>query len=92
MANHFKTLHSETILRPDAVTLIAKVVEGMGEPFADSSAIPTYLVSEVARQTVTVALSGIGGDELFGGYPRYLGLRTAAQYQRIPRVLRERMA
>ncbi len=92
LANHFKTVHSETILRPDAVTLIEKVVEGMGEPFADSSAIPTYLVSEVARQTVTVALSGIGGDELFGGYPRYLGLRTAAQYQRVPRVLRECMA
>ncbi len=92
LADHFKTVHSETILRPDAITLLGKVVEGMGEPFADSSAIPTYLVSEIARQTVTVALSGIGGDELFGGYPRYLGLRTAAQYQRIPRVMRERMA
>jgi asparagine synthase (glutamine-hydrolysing) len=92
LADHFKTVHSETILRPDAVTLIEKVVEGMGEPFADSSAIPTYLVSEAARQTVTVALSGIGGDELFGGYPRYLGLRTAAQYQRIPLVLRAHMA
>lgn len=92
LADHFKTVHSETILRPDAITLLGKVVEGMGEPFADSSAIPTYLVSEVARETVTVALSGIGGDELFGGYPRYLGLRTAAQYQRIPRVLREHMA
>ncbi len=92
LADHFKTVHSETILRPDAVMLLGRVVEGMGEPFADSSAIPTYLVSEVARQTVTVALSGIGGDELFGGYPRYLGLRTAAQYQRIPRVLREHLA
>ncbi len=92
LADHFKTVHSETMLRPNAVALIEKVVEGMGEPFADSSAIPTYLVSEVARQTVTVALSGIGGDELFGGYPRYLGLRTAAQYQRIPLVLREHMA
>ena len=92
LAGHFKTIHSETILKPDVVRLLGKVVEGMGEPFADSSAIPTYLVSEVARQTVTVALSGIGGDELFGGYPRYLGLRAAAQYQRIPRVLREYMA
>jgi len=92
LADHFKTVHSETILRPDAVALLGKVVEGMGEPFADSSAIPTYLVSEVARRTVTVALSGIGGDELFGGYPRYLGLRTAAQYQRIPHMLREHMA
>ena len=92
VATHFKTAHAETILRPDAVSLIGKVVEGMGEPFADSSAIPTYLVSEVARQTVTVALSGIGGDELFGGYPRYLGLRTAAQYQYLPLRLRERVA
>ena len=92
LANHFKTVHSETILRPDAVTLLPKVVEGMGEPFADSSAIPTYLVSEVARRTVTVALSGIGGDELFGGYPRYLGLRTAAQYQYLPVALRSQMA
>ncbi len=92
LANHFKTVHSETILRPDVVTLLPKVVEGMGEPFADSSAIPTYLVSEVARQTVTVALSGIGGDELFGGYPRYLGLRTAAQYQYLPVALRLQMA
>ena len=92
LADHFKTVHSETILRPDVVTLLGEVVAGMGEPFADSSAIPTYLVSEVARETVTVALSGIGGDELFGGYPRYLGLHTAAQYQRIPRVLREHMA
>ncbi|OQW35086.1 MAG: hypothetical protein A4E19_01825 [Nitrospira sp. SG-bin1] len=92
VADHFQTAHSETILRPNAASLIRKVVEGMGEPFADSSAIPTYLVSEVARQTVTVALSGIGGDELFGGYPRYVGLRAAAHYQRVPRVLRERMA
>lgn len=92
LAAHFRTTHTETILKPDAVALIGKVVEGMGEPFADSSAIPTYLVSEVARQTVTVALSGIGGDELFGGYPRYLGVRTAAQYQRLPQKLRERIA
>jgi asparagine synthase (glutamine-hydrolysing) len=92
LANHFKTDHSETILKPDAVSLLPKVVEAMGEPFADSSAIPTYLVSEVARQTVTVALSGVGGDELFGGYPRYLGLRAAAQYQLLPLRLRAQMA
>ncbi|QPD04109.1 MAG: hypothetical protein Nkreftii_001883 [Candidatus Nitrospira kreftii] len=92
LATHFKTTHVETILRPDAVSLISKVVAGMGEPFADASAIPTYLVSEVARQTVTVALSGIGGDELFGGYPRYLGLRTAAHYQYLPQRIRERVA
>ena len=79
LATHFGTDHTEAILRPDAVSLLPRVVAGMGEPFADSSAIPTYLVSEVAKQSVTVALSGIGGDELFGGYPRYLGLRAAAR-------------
>ena len=88
LAHHFNTTHTEAILQPDVTTLLGKVVEGMGEPFADSSAIPTYLVSEVARHTVTVALSGIGGDELFGGYPRYLGLRTAAQYRYLPKILR----
>jgi asparagine synthase (glutamine-hydrolysing) len=92
LANHFGTTHSETIVNPDAVALLPRVVEGMGEPFGDSSAIPTYLVSEVARRSVTVALSGIGGDELFGGYPRYLGLRTAAQYQRLPYALRLQIA
>lgn len=92
LADCFGTTHSETIMTPDVVALLPRVVEGMGEPFGDSSAIPTYLVSEVARQSVTVALSGIGGDELFGGYPRYLGLRTAAQYQRLPSALRVHIA
>lgn len=70
LADHFGADHTEERIRPDAVTLLPKIVAAMGEPFADSSAIPTYLVSEVARRSVTVALSGIGGDELFGGYPR----------------------
>ncbi|MDP2383408.1 MAG: asparagine synthase (glutamine-hydrolyzing) [Nitrospirota bacterium] len=88
LATHFGTDHTEALLRPDAVSLLPRVVAGMGEPFADSSAIPTYLVSEVARQSVTVALSGIGGDELFGGYPRYLGIRAAAQYAALPVAMR----
>ncbi|MGH7256530.1 MAG: asparagine synthase (glutamine-hydrolyzing), partial [Nitrospirales bacterium] len=88
LARHFQADHTEQRLRPDAVTLLPKIVAAMGEPFADSSAIPTYLVSQVARQAVTVALSGIGGDELFGGYPRYLGIRAARPYTRLPRRLR----
>ena len=92
LATHFGTDHTEAVLRPDAVSLLPRVVAGMGEPFADSSAIPTYLVSEVARQSVTVALSGIGGDELFGGYPRYLGLRAAARYASLPVAIRSWIA
>jgi asparagine synthase (glutamine-hydrolysing) len=92
LATHFGTDHTEAVLRPDAVALLPRVVAGMGEPFADSSAIPTYLVSEVARQSVTVALSGIGGDELFGGYPRYLGMRTAARYAALPVAMRSWIA
>jgi asparagine synthase (glutamine-hydrolysing) len=92
LATHFGTDHTEAVLRPDAVSLLPRVVAGMGEPFADSSAIPTYLVSEVARRSVTVALSGIGGDELFGGYPRYLGLRAAARYASLPVGMRSWIA
>lgn len=92
LAAHFGTDHTEAVLQPDIRGLLPRVVEGMGEPFADSSAIPTYLVSEVARRSVTVALSGIGGDELFGGYPRYLGMRLASYYHRLPRAVRTWLA
>jgi asparagine synthase (glutamine-hydrolysing) len=92
LADRFGTQHTEERLRPDAVALLPRIVQAMGEPFADSSAIPTYLVSEVARRSVTVALSGIGGDELFGGYPRYLGVRAAACYARLPAGLRTLVA
>lgn len=92
LAAHFETTHTEAILKPDAVSWLPRVVQAMGEPFADASAIPTYLVSEVARRSVTVALSGVGGDELFGGYPRYLGMQAAASYQRLPAAWRRGIA
>jgi len=92
VASYFQTDHVQARLQPDAMSLLPKVVEAMAEPFADSSAIPTYLLSEVARRTVTVALSGIGGDEFFGGYPRYLGMRTASLYGQVPSALRSAVA
>ncbi len=67
----FDTDHHEKVVRPDAVGIVEKLAWHYDEPFADSSAVPTYYVSKVAREKVTVALSGDGGDENFAGYRRY---------------------
>ena len=67
----FNTNHYEQVVRPDAVGIVDKLAYYYDEPFADSSAVPTYYVSKVAREKVTVALSGDGGDENFAGYRRY---------------------
>jgi len=71
IADRFATNHHERIVRPDAVGVVEKLVWHYDEPFADSSAVPTYYVSKVARERVTVALAGDGGDENFAGYRRY---------------------
>ena len=71
VAAHFGTERYERIVRPDVVTLLPKLVWHFDEPFADSSAVPTYYVSAAAREHVTVALSGDGGDELWAGYARH---------------------
>ncbi len=71
IAGHFQTEHHEQIVHPKAVEILKKLVWHYDEPFADSSAIPTYYVSWVARQFVTVALGGDGGDESLAGYRRY---------------------
>ena len=66
-----RTDHHEFIVKPDAAEVIPLLVRHYNEPFADSSALPTYYVSQVTRAHVTVALSGDGGDESFSGYDRY---------------------
>lgn len=71
VAARYRTDHRERRVAVDACALLDRVAGAMGEPFADSSALPTYLVSALARERVTVALSGDGGDELFAGYRRY---------------------
>ncbi len=83
VAERFGTDHHELILRPDAVDLLPKLVESFDEPFGDSSALPTYLVSELAAGEVKVALSGEGGDELFGGYYTYVADLLAPRVGRL---------
>jgi asparagine synthase (glutamine-hydrolysing) len=71
VSERYGTIHRELVLRPDAALLLPALAEAFDEPFADSSALPTYLVSQLAAEDVKVALSGEGGDELFGGYYTY---------------------
>jgi len=88
VARHFGTEHMEFIVRPNAIEIIPRLVWHYDEPFADSSAIPTWYVSEVTRRHVKVALTGDGGDEGFAGYPRYLAVKLAAWFDRLPRPAR----
>ncbi len=88
-AKHFGTDHHEFVVTPDICEIVDELVWHFDEPFADSSAIPTYMVSKLAREFVTVVLSGDGGDELFGGYTRYATDRKRSGYARLPRVLRQ---
>jgi asparagine synthase (glutamine-hydrolysing) len=84
IAARFGTDHHEILVRPDVVALLPQLLWHMDEPVADSAFITTYLVSEFAHRDVTVILSGVGGDELFGGYRRYLGDHYRAYFQRLP--------
>jgi asparagine synthase (glutamine-hydrolysing) len=83
VAERYRTDHHELVLRPDAVELLPKLVEAFDEPFGDSSAVPTYLVSQLAAGEVKVALSGEGGDELFGGYYTYVADVLAPRFGRL---------
>ena len=81
--------HHEFIVRPNAMEILPTLVEHYGEPFADSSAIPSYYVSRETRQYVTVALNGDGGDECFAGYERYAAMNLAQRYTAVPAIVRE---
>jgi asparagine synthase (glutamine-hydrolysing) len=88
VARRFDTDHHEEILEPKVADLLPAILRHFDEPFADSSAIPTFVVAQATARHVKVALSGIGGDEAFAGYPRYLGLRLSERYAALPRWLR----
>src|SRR5690242_15028976 len=88
VAERYATDHHELILRPDAVELLPKLVEAFDEPFGDSSALPTYIVSELAAGQVKTALSGEGGDELFGGYYTYVADLLASRVGRLAPLAR----
>ena len=92
VAYHLGTDHHEEILEPDALQLVHEIADRLDEPNGDSSCLPTYLLSRYTRQHVTVALSGDGGDELFGGYGRYRDtiMEQGSQFQRLVRTLRNR--
>jgi asparagine synthase (glutamine-hydrolysing) len=87
-AEHFETDHTEEIMKPNMVETAPYLIRFFGEPFADSSALPMWLVSQVARREVTVVLSGDGGDELFAGYTWLRMTRHVNAYRRVPAILR----
>jgi asparagine synthase (glutamine-hydrolysing) len=88
VAQQYGTRHEELVLRPDAARLLPALADAFDEPFADSSALPTYLVSELAARHVKVALSGEGGDELFGGYYTYAADLLALRFGRLAPLAR----
>ena len=91
-AERFGTIHEEFQVRPDAMEVLPRLVWHYDEPFADSSAVPTWYVSQLTRRHVTVALTGDGGDELFAGYPRYLAVWLAEGFDRLPGIVRRMCA
>jgi asparagine synthase (glutamine-hydrolysing) len=92
VAARLGTDHHEFRVEPHAVEVLEKLVWHYDEPFADSSAIPTYYVSKLTREHVTVALTGDGGDELFAGYDRYQAVRWGARCDRLPQWAKSALA
>jgi asparagine synthase (glutamine-hydrolysing) len=92
VARKYKTDHHEIIVNPDSVSLTERLVKQFDEPFADSSAIPTFIVSEFAARHVKVALSGDGGDELFGGYESFQIVQKLGVWDKAPKPVRRIMS
>lgn len=91
VAAQFQSNHHEEILEPDITNLALQLLNHLDEPLADFSIFPTYLVSKVASKQVKVALSGDGGDELFGGYDTYVAQQADRYYGQLPDILRQKM-
>ena len=89
VAEQFGTDHHELILRPDVVQIAEDLAWYLDEPFGDTSAIPTYMVSKLASEHVTVVLTGDGGDELFAGYDKYVTEERERRYDRVPDSIRK---
>jgi asparagine synthase (glutamine-hydrolysing) len=92
VARRFRTIHEEFRVEPRAMDILPKLAWHFDEPFADSSAVPTWYVAQLSRKYVTVALTGDGGDELFAGYPRYQAVWLAGGVDRLPGLLRRLLA
>ena len=89
VAEQFGTEHHELVLRPDVVQIAEDLAWYLDEPFGDTSAIPTYMVSKLASEHVTVVLTGDGGDEVFAGYDKYVTEQRERRYDRVPATLRK---
>lgn len=89
VAEHVGAEYNEFIVKPNALEVLPILVKHYGEPYADSSAIPTYYVAKETRKFVTVALNGDGGDESFAGYERHAAMRLAEQYNHVPKFVRK---
>lgn len=92
VAERFSTEHVEFVVRPDAIGLMERLVEHHDQPFGDSSAVPTFLLSELTQRHVTVALSGDGGDEVFAGYERFAAAMAVGRLDRLPAPARRLLA
>ena len=92
VSKHFSTEHHEFIVKPNDIEILPKLVWHYNEPFADSSAIPTYYVANMTKDYVKVVLTGDAGDENFAGYPRYLRSKWVALFTKIPERARKDLA